>query len=197
MNCVKLEKNSRSQDFRMRVGLAVLFVLAVAMVLFYAVVFYVRLKELSREYSKIPTNMSYADSMKLDGYLDQDYWGMAGRDCLGIIDLGTLEMFCVDLKDTEYLGPGYELIQEDVLRLEGRIDTSRRYFDGRIVWKSQDGEGDEAPEICMVNFATGEKMLLEKPLRAFLLGDYYISCHYEEEPGQVELTVFYCPPDFY
>ena len=58
--------------------------------------------------------------------------------------------------------------------------------------------GDDPYSVGVIDFATLEVRFLEESVKAFLFGDYYISCSYQKKPfnsGRVkaELLVFYCP----
>jgi len=71
------------------------------------------------------------------------------------------------------------------IQVTGMLDTSRRYFEGRVSW-----EGEAA---YIVETYTGEVVLLEEKKISWLMGDYFVSCRCIEEKKEAKLLVFYCP----
>lgn len=189
MNCGKWKETVKRWDFWGTLAIAALTLALCGAAAFTILNAVFRQQEREKGRVRIPTNMSEEASERIDAYLEQDYWGMSGRNSLGLIDLDTLELFSIELSEA---GEGTRLEWTDAggMRIHGRTDLSRGYFDGTVAWDKTGG--DEG--VCIVNFATGEKMRLEQSLRAFLLGDYYISCAYGESPSQAQLLVFFCPP---
>ena len=118
-------------------------------------------------------------------WLEQDPWGANGDNSIGIGILGTDEMYCIPLSDTSDSGIKLHQMQYGALKVRGRIDMSRGYFEGDVSWNGHD--------ICVVNFATMEYMILKENLNSFTLGDYYVSCCYVEGADEMGILVFYCP----
>ena len=94
-------------------------------------------------------------------------------------------MFCIPLSDESDRGIKLQQLQSGKLKVSGRLDMGRGYFEGNVSWNGQ--------EICVVNFATMEYMFLKENLNSFTLGDYYVSCRYVEGSDEMGILVFYCP----
>ena len=118
-------------------------------------------------------------------WLEQDMWEAKGDNSIGIGIPGTEEMFCIPLSDETDSGVKLQQMQLGKLKVSGRLDMARGYFEGDVSWDGQD--------ICVVNLATMEYMILEENLNSFTLGDYYISCRYVEGADEMGILVFYCP----
>ena len=145
----------------------------------------------------IATNLSEKMSDMIDSCLEEDYWGKKGENGLGIIHMNSLEMVFVALDKAAGYGTSIEMSDGHGMFLYGRLDRNRSYFDGTVRWKEMENLSEEESGVCIVNFATGEKMLLKQTLRAFIMGDYFVSCEYGEDPRSSNLLIFFCPPAFY
>ncbi len=118
-------------------------------------------------------------------WLEEDMWQINGENSIGIGIPQTQEMFCIPLSDESDRGIKLQQLQSGKLKVSGRLDMGRGYFEGNVSWNGQ--------EICVVNFATMEYMFLKENLNSFTLGDYYVSCRYVEGSDEMGILVFYCP----
>ena len=103
---------------------------------------------------------------------------------LGIVLPETSELFGINLTKGGS-GLSFEKMSGEQLEIAGRKDAGRGYFDGEMAWNGQ--------EICIADFNVMEYVVLQENIRSFILGDYYISCRYDVEKGEMELLIFYCP----
>lgn len=136
--------------------------------------------------SKVQSEPRQADGQdEILNWLLQDSWNRNGENNLGIAVAGTDDMYYIQLSDDKDGGSKLAMLQTDSLSVIGRNNVGRGLFEGSIEWNGQ--------EIYVVNFATLEYMKLRENLNSFMLGDYYVSCRYQEDAECMELLVFYCP----
>lgn len=192
MGCVKRDRKKWSDETKFALAGGIFIGIFAIVLAIYAAAFVHYLIRRSRNVPFFSTNMDSEMSDRIDEYIDQDYWGKKGKNCLGIVHLQSLMMYCVKLDRVQSPGSILEWVNDNGLCVNGRMDTNRGYFSGTVAWDILD-EPVEAG-VCIINFATGEKMLLEESLHSFVMGDYYISCQYVDSLLSVELLIFYCPP---
>lgn len=104
---------------------------------------------------------------------------------LSILAEDTDEIFEINLADKKNQGMIFEQKMGEKLQISGRKDAEHGYFEGRIAWNGQ--------KLYVVNYDTGESVVLTEEVRSFMLGDYYVSCRYNTEKEEMELLIFYCP----
>ncbi len=124
------------------------------------------------------------DSRMIEEWLARNEGTLQRFPELGIILPETSELFQISLSDRGS-GVSFERMWGQQLKIIGRKDNERRYFEGDLIWEGQ--------EVCILDFNSMEYAVLQENIRSFTLGDYFISCRYEREDRRLELLIFYCP----
>ena len=127
---------------------------------------------------------NHMDSVAIQEWLARREGQLHRLPELGIVTPDSSETFSISLSD-EKGGSGFERMWGEHLKVAGRWDSKRGYFEGEVIWDGQ--------EICILDFNSMKYAVLKENIRSFVMGDYYISYEYEEDKGVLELLIFYCP----
>ena len=105
--------------------------------------------------------------------------------CVGIGEIESEKFVVLQLYNQQAAIKYVRMQQEDFL-LSGTLNQERHYFEGSLYWEE---------DCYFYDLASGEQKRLEKEVKSFLLGDYYVRCDYRTEHGRMDLLIFYCPKE--